>query len=145
MISCFLSSLAHVTFVWHPPSSLSKLVLCQYLSPSCLPNKKTSSYKGPRVPHYTMRERLHSPIFQRKVKRPNLKNSILSAQLNQVISDTQNNEVVMQPPKKFINILQLIIIELSNKPWTLTTLILNIYHPSILGRSDSIKTQECIP
>ena len=145
MISCFFSCLAHVTSVCHPPSPPSKPVLCKYLSPSCLPNKKASSYRGPRVPHYNVQERLHSPTCQREVKKLNWKNSILSPQLNHVINDTRSNKVVMQPPKKGINILQLPIIELSNKPWTPTTPIPNIYHPIILRRSDSIKTQEHIP
>ena len=51
----------------------------------------------------------------------------------------------MQPPKKGINILQLPIVELSNKPRTLTTPIPNTYRPSILRGSDSIKASECIP
>ena len=145
MISHFLCSLTDVASVRHPPSPPSKLVLCQYLSPSCLPSKNANSYRGLRVPHYTMRERFCSLTCQSEVIRLNWKDSILGPQPDHVINGTRSNEVVMQPPKKRINILHLPIIELSNKPWTPTTTISNIYYRSILRRSNRIRAQECIP
>ncbi|KYF36685.1 hypothetical protein SMIM3I_02240 [Streptococcus mitis] len=51
----------------------------------------------------------------------------------------------MQPPKQRINILQLSIIEMSNKLWTPTNPIPNIFHPNILRDNDRIKARKCIP
>ena len=62
MITRLFFSFAHVASIKHLPTPLSKLILSQNLDPSCLPSKEADSKKSPKVPNYTMREKICSPL-----------------------------------------------------------------------------------
>ena len=135
MITRFFFLFAHVVSIKHLLPPHFELIQSQNLDPSCLPSKEADSNKGPRVPDHTMRERIRFPTSQGGVERLNRKITTLYINPLHWILRLHRKRMVMQPLKEVVYLIQLPIIQLSNKPRILATTIPNINHPSIFRGS----------